>query len=105
MSIICLVSILNGQRAISLMIDATSAIAVISSVIAIIGVVATLITNIKAKKYIAITQAILDIPVEVMRGNIDGVRTDEDYINVGKAVYKVTDELDADKSVEVAYKV
>lgn len=85
------------------MFEGIDPVQIITTVIAIIGIIATYVTSAKVKKYLGVIQAFLNIPKEVIRGSTDGIRSDEDYIAVGKATYALMDSINADESIPATY--
>lgn len=79
-------------------------ITIVTTVIAVIGIISTYITSVRAKNYIAIIQAFLDVVKVALKGDVDGVRSDDDYIAVGKATYKFADEINKNVKIPAFFK-
>lgn len=79
-------------------------VTIVTTIIAVIGIVATFVTSTKAKRYIRIIQRFLNIVSTVLKAKSDGSYTDEEFIAIGKATVEFTDNLNNDETLPVEYK-
>lgn len=86
------------------MFEGIDPVTIVTTIIAILGIIATFVTSNKVKKYLAIIQRFLAIVSTVMKAKSDGNYSDEDFIAIGKATVNFTDNLNSDESIPVEYK-